>query len=258
MANPIPFKLPKIAGLENYIPEYDGTIAKYKEWRDKVEEAFNIKGISKLMIFGRYSGNMDDRYTHQTKAHDRSADDPAHQIAEFVQELIVGSEQISMIKQHKIQTLNDPTGYPVSLNQVYDATRWYATAIRSAFKNGFVVDATTAPPATIVQVGFREILDEQFITEVVQETYQQQFLRYKFIPNWNDANSFDKYRQKFKELRVLANYQYATVFKSGPYTNYKLRLPPEMKERLTFQSGLGAITTEVDFWQQTAAIFHSI
>ncbi|KAF0488297.1 hypothetical protein F8M41_022323 [Gigaspora margarita] len=31
-----------------------------------------------------------------------------------------------------------------------------------------------------------------------------------------------------------------------------------MKERLTFQSGLGAITTEADFWQQTSAIFHSI
>src|SRR5260364_51813 len=84
MANPIPFKLPKIAGLENYIPEYDGTIAKYKEWRDKVEEAFNIKGISKLMIFGRYSGNFDDGYTHRAKNHDGSADDATHPVTEFV------------------------------------------------------------------------------------------------------------------------------------------------------------------------------
>ncbi|KAF0528720.1 hypothetical protein F8M41_013021 [Gigaspora margarita] len=240
------------SGLENYIPEYDGTIAKYKEWRDKVEEAFNIKGISKLMIFGRYSGNFDDGYTHRAKNHDGSADDATHPVTEFV---VNFNRQVFAVIATK---LKDPTGYSVSLNQLYDATGWHATAIRSAFKNGFAVDATTVLPATVVQVGFREILDEQFITEVVQETYQQQFLRYKFIPNWNDENSYDKYRQKFEELRVLANYQYATVFKSGPYTDYKLRLPPEIKERLTFQSGLGAITTEADFWQQTATIFHSI
>ncbi|KAF0509706.1 hypothetical protein F8M41_018542 [Gigaspora margarita] len=214
--------LPKIAGLENYIPEYDGTIAKYKEWRDKVEEAFNIKGISKLMIFGRYSGNMDDGYTHQAKGHDGSADAANHPVAEFVVNFnkqvfaVIATKlkgtALSCYKNNRarincwfrgdindqadvIRTLKVPTGYPVSLNQLYNATGWHATAIRSAFKNEFAVDATTAPLATVVQVGFREILDEQFITEAVQETYQQQ---------------------------------------------------------------IGAITTEADFWQQTSAIFHSI
>ncbi|KAF0558440.1 hypothetical protein F8M41_009331 [Gigaspora margarita] len=178
MANPIPFKLPKIAGLENYIPEYDGTIAKYKEWRDKVEEAFNIKGISKLMIFGRYSGNIDDGYTHQTKAHDGSADNPAR----TPNKLCIGARINYWFRgdihdqADIIRTLKDPTGYPVSLNQVYDATGWHATAIRSAFKNGFAVDATTAPAATVIQVGFREILDEQFITEA-KETSTKKFKR---------------------------------------------------------------------------------
>ncbi|CAG8587004.1 20736_t:CDS:2 [Gigaspora rosea] len=51
---------------------------------------------------------------------------------------------------------------------------------------------------------------------------------------------------------------YATNFKSGPYTDYKMRLPPEMKERLTFQLGLGNVQTKAQFWQQISAIFHSL
>ncbi|KAF0558616.1 hypothetical protein F8M41_008536 [Gigaspora margarita] len=228
---------------------------------DIIEEAFNIKGISKLIKFGRYSGNSDDVYTYQTKAHNGTGDDPAQFVAEFV---VNFNKQVFAFKgdihdqADIIQTLKDQTSFPVLLNQAYDATRWHAIAIVSAFKNGFATDIVTALAATVIQVGFRELFNEQFITEAVQETYQQQFLKYKFMPNWNDKNSYDKYHQKFEELRVLANYQYAAVFKLGPYTDYKLRLLPEMKERLTFQSGLGAITTEADFWQQTATIFYSI
>ncbi|KAF0435867.1 hypothetical protein F8M41_004754 [Gigaspora margarita] len=246
MAQPEPFKLPKLIGLENAIPEFDGTIAKYKEWRDTVERAFLIKGITTLMIFGRYWGNTDTGYTRVDKTHDGSADAANHQVAEFV---VNFNRQVFAIIATKLK------GTALSCYKTNEAR---ANSRRSGFKNGIVADPANSPAADIVQVGFREIFDEQFITEAVQKTYQQQFLKYKFMPNWNDENSYDKYRQKFEELRVLANYQYAANFKSGPYTDYKLRLPPEMKERLTFQSGLGAITTEADFWQQTSAIFHSI
>ncbi|CAG8642721.1 22890_t:CDS:2, partial [Gigaspora rosea] len=128
----------------------------------------------------------------------------------------------------------------------------------SAFKNGLSIAVNAALAATIVQISFREILDEQFITEAVQKTYQQKFMRFKFIPNWNDENSYDKYMNKFEELKMLANYQYATNFKSGLYTDYKMRLPPEIKERLTLQAGLGNVQTKTQFWQQTSAIFHSL
>ncbi|CAG8747327.1 11154_t:CDS:2 [Gigaspora rosea] len=37
-----------------------------------------------------------------------------------------------------------------------------------------------------------------------------------------------------------------------------MRLPPEIKERLTFQEGLGNVQTETQFWQQASAIFHSL
>ncbi|CAG8697891.1 24418_t:CDS:1, partial [Gigaspora rosea] len=67
------------------------------------------------------------------------------------------------------------------------------------------------------QVAFREILDEQFITKAVQETYQQQFLIFRFLPNWNDESSYDKYKNKFYVLKILANYHNATNFKSEPY-----------------------------------------
>ncbi|KAF0515424.1 hypothetical protein F8M41_017319 [Gigaspora margarita] len=285
MAQPEPFKLPKLIGLENAIPEFDGTIAKYKEWRDTVERAFLIKGITTLMIFGRYWGNTVTGYTRVDKGHDGSGDAVNHQVAEFVVNFnrqvfaIIATKlkgtALSSYKTNEarancwwrsninndgptIATLKDIKNYPVALNFDYTANNWHATARASGFKNRIVANVANSPNANIVQVGFREIFDEQFITETVQETYQQQFLKYKFMPNWNDENSYDKYRQRFEELRVLANYQYAANFKSGPYTDYKLRLPPEMKERLTFQSGLGAITTEADFWQQTSAIFHSI
>src|SRR5260364_79977 len=84
MAQPEPFKLPKLIGLENAIPEFDGTIAKYKEWRDTMERAFLIKGITTLMIFGRYWGNTDTGYTRVAKDHDGTGDAANHQVAEFV------------------------------------------------------------------------------------------------------------------------------------------------------------------------------
>ncbi|KAF0506051.1 hypothetical protein F8M41_019223 [Gigaspora margarita] len=254
MAQPEPFKLPKLIRLENAIPEFDGTIAKYKEWRDTVERAFLIKGITTLMIFGRYWGNTDNRYTRVAKDHDGTGDAANHQVAEFVVNFnrqvfaIIATKlkgtALSCYKTNearancwwKSNINNDgPTiallkvikNYPVALNFNYTATGWHATLQRSGLKNGIVADPAISAAADIVQVEFREIFDEQFITEAVQETYQQQFLKYKFMPNWNDENSYDK-------------------------------LPPEIKERLTFQSGLGAITTEADFWQQTSAIFHSI
>ncbi|CAG8639083.1 2805_t:CDS:2, partial [Gigaspora rosea] len=252
---------------------YDGTIVKYIEWRDTVERAFTIKELTTLMIFGRYSGNPDDGYVCVEKGHYGTRDAANHSQAESVVNLnrqvfaIIAtklkgtalSKYKTSAKRANCWWRGDINDDAPTINALKDRTNYpHDTAKASAFKNGLSTAVNTAPAATIVQISFREILDEQFITEAVQETYQQQFLRFKFIPNWNDENSYDKYMNKFEELKTLANYQYATNFKSGPYTNYKMRLPPKMKERLTFLAGLGNVQTETQFWQQTSAIFHSL
>ncbi|CAG8497147.1 14630_t:CDS:10 [Gigaspora rosea] len=229
-------------GLENLILEFDGTIVKYIEWRDTVERAFTIKGITTLMIFGRYQGNPDDGYICVGKDHDGTGDAANHSQAEFVVNFnrqvfaIIATKlkgtALSNIKLMQKEQIVDRTNYPASLNQTYTTNLWHGTATRSAYKNGLTVEATTA--------------------------LAQQLYKFKFIPNWNNKNSYDKYMNKFEELKTLANYQYAANFKSQPYTDYKMRLPPEMKERLTFQAGLGNVQTETQFWQQTSAIFHSL
>ncbi|CAG8747328.1 11155_t:CDS:2 [Gigaspora rosea] len=146
-----PFKLQKLTGLENLIPEYDGTIVKYIEWRDTVERAFTIKGLTTLMIFGRYSKNPDDRYVCVEKRHDGTGDAANYSQAEVVVNLNQQEQHCQNIKQvQKERTV----------------------AKASAFKNGLSIAVNAAPTATIVQISFREILDEQFITEAVQE---QQF-----------------------------------------------------------------------------------
>ncbi|CAG8803356.1 20919_t:CDS:1, partial [Gigaspora rosea] len=187
-----PFKLPKLTGLENHIPEYDRTIVKYIEWRDTVERAFTIKGLTTLMIFGRYSGNPDDKYVCVEKGHDGTGDAANHSQAEFVVNfnrqvfaIIATKLKGTALSKYKssakrancwwrgdlnddvptISALKDRTNYPVSLNQTYTPTRWHDTAKASAFKNGLSTAINAAPAATIVQISFREILDEQFITE---------------------------------------------------------------------------------------------
>ncbi|KAF0538429.1 hypothetical protein F8M41_007835 [Gigaspora margarita] len=180
MAQLVPFKLPKIIGLENAIPEFDGTIAKYKEWRDTVERAFTIKGITTLMIFGRYSGNTDTGYTQVAKGHNGTEDDPARSVAKFV---VNFNRQVFTVIATKLK-----------------GTTLLCYKTNEARAN--LAHAANHPNADIVQVGFREIFDEQFITEAVQETYQQQFLKYRFVPNWNDENSFDKYRQSIRQNKI--------------------------------------------------------
>ncbi|CAG8754409.1 26591_t:CDS:2 [Dentiscutata erythropus] len=73
------FEPPKnLERLTSLISEYDGSIEKYRDWRNQLENAFKALRLGDLIIFERYSGTPKKRYTLRERNYDSTRAD-AHE-----------------------------------------------------------------------------------------------------------------------------------------------------------------------------------
>ncbi|CAG8849205.1 22265_t:CDS:1, partial [Gigaspora margarita] len=109
--------------------------------------------------------------------------------------------------QNVIDTLKDTTEYPTNLNHPYNGA-FDATATTEGTRcNLHITNA-------IVQKGFREVFDNAFLVDAIQQTAQKHFWSFDFTKglDYNNDNGMRNLINKYKKLMQIANWQWGNNF----------------------------------------------
>ncbi|KAF0333035.1 hypothetical protein F8M41_017342 [Gigaspora margarita] len=180
---------PKLAGFREHIGEFDGDSKNYRPWRNQLENAFVVYRIKELMTYGRFSGNYATGYTRQLETlastgqaaapHCRWSTEFIMRVLAIVRTKLKGTaleifdSEIGTINcywrsningdQDIIATLKDTNDYPTNLNHQYNGA-FHATATTEGER------CTPHITAATVQKGFREVFDNAFLVNAIQQT----------------------------------------------------------------------------------------
>ncbi|CAG8714976.1 831_t:CDS:2 [Ambispora leptoticha] len=208
---------PKINNLYTAIPEFDGKVENYIEWRNKLENIFTASGIMRVASFGRYSGNERDGYIKRAGNYQGTGADDTHHKAIF------NSDNVN---------LKDSHNYPLEQAIDYGALAFDATATASAALMTPTFDRNTVNQT---QVSFRELFDNQYISGELRLIHQQNFLKYKWTPDLSDGQSVQNFKAKYEKLKQLSNYQFANNFYQGKQAHLLDRVPLQYRTEVLFR-----------------------
>ncbi|KAF0560350.1 hypothetical protein F8M41_002349 [Gigaspora margarita] len=182
-------KWPKLTAFRDHIGEFDGDTKHYRPWRNQLENAFKIFNIVDLMVYDRYSGNFEVGYELRAQDYDLSAVNahPCRWTTEFIM-MVLAIVRTKLkgtaleIYDSKIATINcywrpnvnnntanmkDTHNYPTTLNRAYRALHQSATT-----------EGERCTPhitrATVIK-GFRDVFDDAFLVDAIQQTAQKDF-----------------------------------------------------------------------------------
>ncbi|CAG8855203.1 39621_t:CDS:2, partial [Gigaspora margarita] len=114
--------------------------------------------------------------------------------------------------QNVIDTLKDTTEYPTNLNHPYNGAFDPTATTEGARYNPYITNAT-------VQRGFREVFDNAFLVDAIQQTAQKDFWSFDFTKglDYNNDNGMRNLINKYKKLMQIANWQWGNNFYGGEY-----------------------------------------
>ncbi|CAG8798747.1 6147_t:CDS:2, partial [Dentiscutata erythropus] len=214
------FEPPKnLERLTSLISEFDGSIEKYRDWKNQLENAFKAIKLGDLIIFGRYSGIPKKGYALRERNYDSTGNNASEcrwstEIMQTVFAIVktklrkdaleVFDTEIATINCYfrsnldNANNLKDTTNYPIKgINYLQAAGNWHASATAEGTRvNPNVTDATQ-------QKGFRDVFDENFTRDSVQSLNQKEFLKFNFYKNldWSDDSGFRKQMNQYKKLK---------------------------------------------------------
>ncbi|KAF0488304.1 hypothetical protein F8M41_022330 [Gigaspora margarita] len=104
--------------------------------------------------------------------------------------------------QDIIATLKDTNDYPTNLNHPYNGA-FHATATTEGER------CTPHITAAIVQKGFREVFDNAFLVDAIQQTAQKDFWSFDFTKglDYSNDNGMRNLINKYRKLMQVANWQ---------------------------------------------------
>jgi hypothetical protein len=234
-------EFPSLKELSLNLEKFDGRSDKYIEWRNSLENIFEIMGIAEtLTVFGRYSGNPKIGYTRELPNLTGDGSDNDHRVALFnieyfrkvkakiltkltsrakrIYELNPNINCYYKIRANDNTGLLDATNYPITVATDYTQNNWHITA---RGRGGLAHDSP--------QVSFREVFDRAFLTKDIRLGYQTKFQNMRFIPDYSDVNSFRDFEQKYESAKILANYEFGPTFANGELEHLLGKIPPEYK-----------------------------
>src|ERR1700752_4840575 len=265
-----PKNLEKLASL---VSEYDGSIEKYREWRNQLENAFKALRLGDLIIFGRHSGTHKRGYTLRGVNYDSTANN-AHECrwsTEIMQTVFaiirtklrkdaleVFDTNITTINCYfrsnlaNANDLKDAENYPIkNVNYLQAAGAWHNSATAEGTRvNPNITDATQ-------QKGFRDVFDENFTRDSVQSLNQGEFLKFNFYKNldWTDNSGLRKQINQYKKLKQLSNWQWAPNFFGGNYMYLVSRMPKNIAQQITLTDPIQ--NNKDDFFKRADALFRA-
>ncbi|CAG8835501.1 14408_t:CDS:2 [Gigaspora margarita] len=162
---------PKLAGFREHIGEFSGDSKEYRLWRNQLENAFVT---SKTLASTGQAAAPHCRWSTEfimrglailrTKLKGTALeifDSKIGTINCYWRSDINGNQNI-------IDTLKDTTEYPTNLNHPYNGAFDVTATTEGTRCNPYITNAT-------VQRGFREIFDNAFLVDAVQQTAQKDF-----------------------------------------------------------------------------------
>ncbi|RIB04624.1 hypothetical protein C2G38_2221901 [Gigaspora rosea] len=183
---------PKLTTFREHIGEFDEDVKSYRPWRNQLENAFTIFRIKDIMIFGRFSVNPKVGYTQVAETvattglaaalHTIWSTEFIMQVLAIVRTKLKGTAleifdaKIGNINcywrsdinntEALIATLKDVNNYPINSNHTYSKI-FHQTATDAAAR------CTPAIHAGTEQKGFREVFDNAFLVDSIQQTSQK-------------------------------------------------------------------------------------
>ncbi|CAG8791869.1 26290_t:CDS:2, partial [Dentiscutata erythropus] len=268
------FELPKnLERLTSLISEYNGSIEKYRDWRNQLENVFKALRLEDLIIFGRYFETPKKGYTLRGRNYDSTRADAyecrwSTEIIQTVFAIIrtklkkdaleVFDTEIATINCYfksnldNANDLKDAENYLIkAINYLQAAGNWHAFAIAEGTRiNPNVTDTTT-------QKGFRDVFDENFTRDSVQSLNQKEFLKFNFYKNldWSDDSGLRKQINQYKKLKQLSNWQWAANFFGGNYMYLVERMPKNIAQQITLTNPVP--NNEEDFFKRANTLFRA-
>ncbi|CAG8832737.1 1048_t:CDS:1 [Gigaspora margarita] len=218
---------PKLAGFREHIGEFSGDSKDYRPWKNQLENAFVVYGIKEIMTYGRFSGNYSAGYIRRAENYDTTGNG-AHQYrwtTEFIMRVLaivrtklkgtaleIFDSEIGTINcywrsningnQNIIDTLKDTNDYSTNLNHQYNGAFHASATTEGERYNPHITNAT-------VQRGFREVFDDAFLVDAIQQTAQKDFWSFDFTKelDYSNDNGMRNLINKYKKLMQIANWQ---------------------------------------------------
>ncbi|CAG8851955.1 22323_t:CDS:2, partial [Gigaspora margarita] len=200
------------SGFREHIGEFSEDSKEYRPWRNQLENAFVVYGIKEIMTYGRFSENYSTGYVRRAKNYD-TAGNHAYQCrwsTEFIMRVlaIVRTKlkgTVLEIFDAEIGTINsalkDTNDYPTNLNHQYNRAFDPIATTEGARCNPHITNAT-------VQKGFREVFDNAFLVDAIQQTAQKDFWSFDFTKglDYSNDNGMRNLINKYKKLMQIANW----------------------------------------------------
>ncbi|CAG8449965.1 14222_t:CDS:10 [Dentiscutata erythropus] len=161
--------------LTSLISEYDGSIEKYRDWRNQLENAFKALRLGDLIIFGRYSGTPKRGYTLRGRDYNSTGNNAS--------ECRWSTEIMQKSNLDNANDLKDAENYPIKvINYLQAAGAWHASATAEGTRiNPNVTDATA-------QKGFRDSDDSGLRKQINQYKKLRQLSNWQWAPNFFGGN----------------------------------------------------------------------
>ncbi|KAF0488312.1 hypothetical protein F8M41_022338 [Gigaspora margarita] len=127
-----------------------------------------------------------------------------------------------------IATLKDTTEYPTNLNHLYTGAFDVTATTEGERCNPHITNA-------IVQKGFREVFDNAFLVDAIQQTAQKDFWSFDFTKglDYSNDNRMRNLINKYKKLMQIANWQWGNNFYGGEYMFLLQRMPPAIMKHIS-------------------------
>ncbi|CAG8848737.1 46485_t:CDS:2, partial [Gigaspora margarita] len=225
----------------------------YRPWRNQLENAFVVYGIKEIMTYRRFLGNYSTGYVRRDENYD-TAGNHAHQyrwLTEFIMRVLaiirtklkgtaleIFNSEIGTINcywksningdQNIIAALKDTTDYPTNLNHQYNGAFDPIATTEGARCNPHITNAT-------VQKGFREVFDNAFLVDTIQQIAQKDFWSFDFTKglDYSNDNEMRNLINKYKKLMQIANWQWENNFYRGEYMFLLQRMPPAIMKHIS-------------------------
>ncbi|RIB08933.1 hypothetical protein C2G38_2210303 [Gigaspora rosea] len=185
---------PKLTAFREHIGEFDRDVKSDRPWRNQLENAFTIFGIKDIMVFGRFSENPKVGYAQvdETAAttglaaapHTRWSTEFIMQVLAIIRTKLKGTAleifdaEIGNINcywrsdinntQALVATLKDIRNYPIDSEHPYSGA-FHQTATDAAAR------CTPAILTGTEQKGFREVFDNAFLVDSIQQTSKRTY-----------------------------------------------------------------------------------
>ncbi|CAG8686939.1 7397_t:CDS:1 [Ambispora leptoticha] len=226
----------------------------------------------RVASFGRYSGNERDGYIKRAGNYQGTEADDTHHKAifngEFIQRVLAivasklkgsaealynsNSARINCYYKNRADNVNlkDSHNYPLEQVIDYGGVAFDATATASA---ALMIPTFDRNTVNQTQVSFRELFDNQYISDELRLIHQQNFLKYKWTPDLSDGQSVQNFKAKYEKLKQLSNYQFANNFYQGEQAHLLDRIPLQYRTEVLFRQP----TTYEEFFTYLNTTFHN-